>query len=267
MTGHSWKWVGSVAAALLLGVGLLLGGCAGTMASIRDGYQAQRMYEAGLSRYQARDYEGALQQFQRALELDPKFDEAEAHLAWSYYHTEQYPQAIKHFRQALQRQPQWPGLYDGLGWSRYRMERYNLALEAFQQAVALDPGYRDAGVGLAYTLFALERYKEALPHLERLTREGEGNGLRSAASDLDQVGSRYAWTLFYLGEYAKAREQFAKRIPSRPDWAGLHNGMGWTLLRLKDPQRARVHFEHALKIQPDFADAKEGLTQATQANM
>jgi Tfp pilus assembly protein PilF len=84
---------------------------------------------------------------------------------------------------------------------------------------------------------------------------------------LDQVGSRYAWTLFYLGEYAKAREQFAKRIPARPDWAGLHNGMGWTLLRLKDPQRARVHFEQALTIQPDFADAKEGLTQATQTKM
>jgi tetratricopeptide (TPR) repeat protein len=267
MIGHTWKWMRFLAVTLLLGSGLLTGGCAGTLARVRDDYQAQRIYEAGLSRYKTKDYTGALQQFQRALELDPSFDEAKAHLAWSYYHAGEFIPATKHFRQALLRQPQWAGLHDGLGWSRYRMERYNLALEAFQQAVALDPSYRDADVGVAYTHFALGRYREALPRLERLTRDGEGNALRSASSDLEQVRSRYAWTLFYLGDYGQAREQFRKGIAARPDWAGLRNGMGWTLLQLNDPQRARDHFEYALKLVPDFADAKEGLSQARQAKM
>lgn len=252
---------GYIALALMLATGLLLGGCAGTMAKIQDSFQAQRAYDAGLSRYQAKDYAGAITYFQRAVTLDPNFDDAEAQLAWSYYHTEQYLLATRHFRQALVRQPQWLGLYDGLGWSRYRLQRYNLALEAFQHAVALDPSYRDAGVGLAYSLFALERYREALPHLERLTREAEASGLRSASSDLEQVRGRYAWTLYYVGDYQKARGQFAKAVTARPDSAGLHNGLGWTLLRMGDPQKAGEHFEEALKLEPEFADAKEGLTQ------
>jgi tetratricopeptide (TPR) repeat protein len=262
------KSIGSVAAAFLVGAWLLLGGCAGSMTQIQDGFQAQRAYNAGLERYQVKDYAEAITQFQRAVTLDPQFDDAEARLAWSYYHSEQYAPATRHFRQALLRQPQWPGLYDGLGWSRYRLQRYHLAIDAFQQAMALEPAYRDAAVGLAYSLFALERYREALPHLERLIREGEGNGLRSASSDLEQVRSRYAWTLFYLGDYGKARDEFAKGVAARPDWAGLHNGLGWSFLNLKDRQGAIRHFENALRLQPDFADAKEGLIQVeTQVKM
>ncbi|HSB78257.1 MAG TPA: tetratricopeptide repeat protein [Candidatus Methylomirabilis sp.] len=261
MKVHARKWIEYITTALMLATVLLLVGCAGTMARIQDGFQAQRAYDAGLSRYQAKDYAGAITHLEKAVTLDPNYDDAKAQLAWSYYHTGQYLLATRHFRQALVRQPQWPGLYDGLGWSRYRQGRYNLALDAFQHAVALDPSYRDAGVGLAYSLFALERYREALPHLERLTREGEANGLRSASSDLDQVRSRYAWTLFYVGDYPKARDQFAKAVAARPDWAGLHNGFGWTLLRMGDPQKAGEQFEEALKLEPELADAKEGLTQ------
>jgi protein O-mannosyl-transferase len=257
--------IGYVTMALTLG--LILAGCAGTLAKVQNSFEAQRVYEAGLTKYRAMDYAEAIPLFHRAVKLDPSFDDAQAQLAWSYYHTGQYIEATRHFRQALQQQPQWAGLYDGLGWSRYRLERYQLALEAFQQARALDPSYRDAAVGGAYTLFAQERYAEARPLLERLVREGEGNGLQSASKDLEQVRGRYAWTLFYLGEYAKAQEQFAKGVAARSDWAGFHNGLGWTLLRLEDRQRAREHFEKALKIQPEFTDAKEGLTQAKQANM
>ena len=259
--------VGYIAVALILGLGLLFGGCAGAMAGFQRSFQAQRAYEAGLSQYKAKEFPAAVQAFRRAVELDPRLDDAEAHLAWSYYHAGNYSMATKHFRQTIARQPEWPGLYDGLGWSRYRLERYQLALEAFREAVAMDPAYRDAGVGLAYSLFMLERYQEALPPLERLTREGEGNGLRSASTDLEQVRSRFAWTLYYLGDYARAQEQFARGISAQPDWAGLHNGLGWTLLKLGDRQSARQHFQHALKLQPELADAKEGLIQAEEAKL
>ncbi len=255
-----------LALALSLQVGLLLVGCSGTLAQpitkLREIYQAQRSYEAGLERYRAREYAGAIPLFRRALELEPTFDDAEAYLAWSYYHGGEYAQATRHFRQAIARQPKWEGLYNGLGWSRYQVRRYHLALDAFRQALVLDPHYRDASVGFAYSLFGLGRYAEALPHLERLTREGEGTAFQRPSPDVDEVRSRLAWSLFYLGEFARAREEFTKGLASRPNWYGLHNGLGWTSLRLGDRVRAREHFERALRLQPDFADAKEGLAQA-----
>jgi tetratricopeptide (TPR) repeat protein len=243
--------------ALTIGIGFVASGCAAMTQSL----QAQRSYDQGRERYQAKDYAGAIPHLERALGAQPDFDEAEALLAWSYYHVAKYPEATKHFRQALARKPQWEGLHGGLGWTRYRVGRYQLALESFRQALALDRNYRDAAVGYAYTLFDLGRYAEAVSHLERLTKEGEGGMLQSPASDVGEVRSRFAWTLFYLGDYAKAREQFTKGIAARPEWSGLHNGLGWTFLRLGDKVQARRSFQRAVDLKPDLADAREGLAQ------
>ena len=252
-----------LAVLLCVQLGLLLAGCNGSMAQVgtklKQGYEAQRSYEAGLATYRASDYRGAIPLLKRAVELDPQLDDAEAYLAWSYYHSGDYTEATRHFRQAVARQPRWEGLHDGLGWSRYRVKRYHLALESFREALALDPKYRDAAVGYAYCLFELGRYAEALPHFESLTREGEGTPFRPASSDLDQVRSRLAWTYFYLGDYQRARVEFTKGITARPDWSGLYNGLGWTSLRLGDRAQAKTNFERALQLQPGFEDAREGL--------
>ncbi|MBI2000223.1 MAG: tetratricopeptide repeat protein [candidate division NC10 bacterium] len=266
MTGQSRKQA-NIGAVLLLGLAVLFGGCGGTTWSqvtekFEEGYRAQRSYEDGLERYRARDYAGAIPLLQRALALEPTFDDAQAHLAWSYYHAADYAQATRHFRLTIERQPRWEGLYNGLGWSRYRVGRYHLAAEAFREALDLDARYRDAAVGLAYSLFELGQYAEALPHLERLTKEGEGHALQTPTRDVEDVRSRYAWTLFYLAQYGKAREQFLKGLAARPDWHGLHNGLGWTSLKLGDRIRARAEFRRALQLQADLADAKEGLAQA-----
>jgi protein O-GlcNAc transferase len=249
---------------LLLGVQLLLllAGCSSTLAQLQQGYQTQQIYARGLEQYRAKAYREAIPLFRQALTLQPDFDDAEAYLAWSYYFTGEYIQATKHFRLVLARQPKWEGLYDGLGWSRYQVKRYYLALDAFRQALALDPQYRDAEVGFAYTLFELGRYAEALPQLERLTREGEGTAFRRPTDDLEQVRSRYAWSLFYLGDYARARDQFTRGLAVRPNWYGLSNGLGWTYLRLGDRARAQEQFRRALRLKPDLVDARDGLAMA-----
>jgi tetratricopeptide (TPR) repeat protein len=104
------------------------------------------------------------------------------------------------------------------------MQRYYLALDAFRQALAIDPKYRDANIGYAYALFELGRYAEALPHLERMMREGEGGAFRSPFPTL----SVFAGTpgRFYLGITSAREASFVKGVAARPDWAGLHNGLG-----------------------------------------
>ena len=68
-----------------LALALLLSGCSGTMSRLSEkfeqGRKAQRSYHDGLERYQAKDYARAIPQFQRALSIQPDFDDAEAHLA------------------------------------------------------------------------------------------------------------------------------------------------------------------------------------------
>jgi Tfp pilus assembly protein PilF len=245
---------------------VLLAGCADTInslsAQLRRGHEAQVAYQHGLEVYRTGQYDRAIPEFRHAVELDPAFDDAHALLAWSYYYVHRYPEAALHFRIASASQPQWGGLADGLGWTRYRVGRYRIALEAFQQALRLDATDRDAAVGTAFSLFEVGRYGEALSWLERLTREGESSLFKKPAADMEEVRSRYAWTLFYLGSYDRARTEFATGIVARPRWYGLQNGLGWSLLRLGHRAEARAHFQQALRLRSDFADAIEGLAQA-----
>jgi len=259
---RGWLRAGVLSVVVLV----LLAGCADTMASLsaqlRRGYEAQGAYQHGLEAYQARHYDQALPELRRAVALDPTLDEAQALLAWSAYYVHNYPEAALHFRRALARQPQWGGLYDGLGWTRYRVGRYHIALEAFHEALRLEATDRDAAVGAAFSLFELGRYAEALPGLERLTRDGEGSVFKKPSADLDEVRSRYAWTLFYLGAYDRARAEFAKGIAAQPTWYGLYNGLGWSQLQLGDPAEAQATFQRALQLKADLADARQGLAQA-----
>jgi tetratricopeptide (TPR) repeat protein len=239
-------------------------GCASMWSKLGQSWDAQRAYGEGLDRYQAGNYAGAIPLFQRALTLDSTLDDASSDLAWSYYHTGKYQEAAHQFEKVMAQQPKWEGLYDGLGWSQYQSGHYQAALKSFQRALELDSTYRDAAVGHAYTLFELRRYADALPYLDRLTREGGGNGMGGPAPDLDGVRSRLAWSLFYLGDYAKAKEQFTKGLVARPDWYGLHNGLGWSYLKLGDKTRAQASFKRALELKPDLGDAKEGLALASR---
>jgi tetratricopeptide (TPR) repeat protein len=254
--------------ALVATLAALLVGCAETRSEIRtsfhEGRIAQQSYDAGKAKYLARDYVAAVPLFQRTLSLDPQYDDAEIYLGWSYYHLGRYPDATHHFRQVTVRQPRWESAWNGLGWSQYRAGQHERALEAFQEAVALDPVYRDAAVGLAYSLFELNRYREALPYLHRLTREGAYLYFPDPNSDVEEVRSRYAWCLYYTGAYRKAQEEFAKGLKARPQWRGLHSGLGWTYLKMGDRARARESFQRALRLDPDYADARAGLAEASR---
>ncbi len=249
-----------------MALALLVAGCGNTLTQVsmraRQDLEAHRAYSAGVNRYAANDYAAAIPCFERALALEPTFDDAEAYLAWSYYSVGNYRDSTRHFRRTLARQPRWEGLYNGLGWSRYRLQRYHIAAEAFRQALDLKPQYREATVGLAYAYFESGRYSEAFPLLERLTREGEGSALQSAAPDVEEVRARFAWTLYYLGRTADAQREFLRALAAHPEWYGLHNGLGWTYLALKDSARARRSFQNALALHPGYADAQEGLAQA-----
>lgn len=249
----------------VLGLALIvfLAGCGSLSQQWTQARQAQRSYQDGLARYQAKNYRDAIPYFASASAQDPAFDDAGAYLAWSYYYVGDYMQATRHFRQVLARQPRWEGLHAGLGWSRYRVGRYYLALEAFQAALAIAPRYRDAAMGQAYTLFELGRYAEALPQLEQLMRErafyfGDRN------SDVEEVRARYAWCLYYTGGYQGARDEFAKGIQAYPKREGLYDGLGWTYLKLGDSVKARENFQQALQLAPDYADARAGLVEASR---
>ncbi len=234
----------------------------GVVEGLRRGMRAQAAFVKGKALYEARSYEAARERFTEAVTLDAQHDEARALLGWTEYFLGEYRAAAITFKTVLRRHPDWEGLYDGLGWSRLRLGRYHLASDAFRAALELDADYTDAMIGLGTAQFELGRYEPALPHLERAVRRldplvGEEPG------DLPGVRAKLAWTLYYLARYREALSEFEKGLRARPDWYGLHNGIGWCHLKLGRKAEARAAFQRALTLRPGYEDAVEGLRQAS----
>jgi type IV pilus assembly protein PilF len=207
--------------ALPLLIAALLLGCAGLNAQ----KQATVHYKLGVSRMQARQYQAAFLEFQKALRYDPRnkevhnalgvvylqfddlgkarasfqkaveidgnYSEALNNLCYVHYRLGQYEQAIGHCKRALGN-PLYPTpekAFYNLARAYYRLGRYDEALKAYREALRRMPGMFQALYGLALTYNAKGLYGAAAQALKE-------------AVELDPR---------YRGDMAAAEEDFSLR--------------------------------------------------------
>ena len=120
-------------------------------------------FQVGAMLEQAGRFEAADTYLQKALAIQPDFDEALNHLGYSWadrgIHLDQ---ALDMIERAVKAEPENPAYLDSLGWIRFKTGRFADAVEALEKAVKLLP-QPDATVldHLADVLSALGRKDEA----------------------------------------------------------------------------------------------------------
>ena len=99
-------WVGVYRAGLLLLAGLVLSGC--LPAAPKD-EEKEAHFQAGRSRVNTMDFKGAIESFEKALEVNPKSASAHFELGWLYDQKESDPAAaIYHYERYLKLSPNSP---------------------------------------------------------------------------------------------------------------------------------------------------------------
>jgi len=83
--------------------------------------------------------DGSLEQYKRAIQLDPESVESYSNLAWLYVRMKKYDKAVVIFKKALDLQPDNLNSLNNLGWLHVMMEKDEEALEYFMKALKLDP--------------------------------------------------------------------------------------------------------------------------------
>jgi serine/threonine protein kinase/Flp pilus assembly protein TadD len=126
------------------------------------------------------DYEAAMQQYLRAVELAPTDDQAYAGLAVAYERLDKLDNAENTYKKAISLHPNYPGGYNALGAFYMRHARYGDAEHMFLQMVALAPNSIAGYTNLGSAYLVQGRYADALPLLERSveihpTAEAESN--------------------------------------------------------------------------------------------
>ena len=116
---------------------------------------------SGILKETASQYEQALIDYRRVLDLEPRNVDALRRMALVYDRLDMPSEAIQTYQKAIELDPGYYGGYHGLGVFYFFRSKYREAAEQFQKAIDRAPGLFDEYADLGATLLELGRDAEA----------------------------------------------------------------------------------------------------------
>jgi len=133
---------------------------------------------AGNEFFKAGDTDNAIQEYRRALELNPNNAEAHLRLGFLMYNAKRmYEEGMSHYNQALKANPNDPRIHHDLGMALLHQKQFDQAIKHLSVALrgmpnGLDKQYNLVGMhyNLALAFSFAERSEEAIPHFSEVVR-------------------------------------------------------------------------------------------------
>jgi tetratricopeptide (TPR) repeat protein len=166
-----------------------------------------------------KQYENAIADFDRAVELDTDYAWAVANRGHTYRLLERYEEALADFDRAIELNPEYNWAIIGRGFTHQDMKRYKEALVDFNQVIELDADNAKAIAERGFTYWLLEQYEEALTDFSRAI-ELDANYTRAVTNR----GSTYQM----LGRYEEALADFDRAIELDADYIWAITERGYT---------------------------------------
>ena len=130
-------------------------------------FTAAQYLDAGNRAYYKKNFNEAISNYNKAIEIEPQYDDAYYNLGSAYFEIGVYTEAINAFNRATMINPRYANAYYNLGSCYLATQAYTLAVDTYQKAIMLDSQrpefYNNLGVAYEY----LEQYNEAIRCFER----------------------------------------------------------------------------------------------------
>lgn len=219
--------------------------------------EAYRHYQAGVRAHEELYLRQAMEEFEKAIQLDSQFAMAETHLADVYgglgfakKAEEMRARAIAHKAHTSPREQLLIDCYQA-GWERNNEKSYQIAQELYRQY----PEDLDAISTLAHREWGLGNFDRALELFQQITKRFPDH-----APSYNMLG----YLNYYLGRYDDALAMLDKYIELSRDQANPHDSRGEILHALGRYDEAINEFRQAFNINPDFDFAVLHLAQTYQ---
>jgi tetratricopeptide (TPR) repeat protein len=199
-------------------------------------------YNKGYTLISSGNQRGAVDAFNKAIELNPKYTEAYVNRGVAFGNLGDYRQAIRDLDKAIELNPAWALAYTNRGWVYSMKREYDKAIEDVNKAIAIDPkdgkayvirgnsflqkGQYDGAIEESCKVIAMNpKYDRA--YMLRAIAFSEKKQYDKAIEDLNKVielnpndllvyGFRAA--IFHKqGQYDKAIEDYSKLIANKPN--------------------------------------------------
>ncbi len=184
--------------------------------------------EIGLEKSRKNDYEGAIEDFTKAIELNPDKDDAYIERGIAKYQLEDYEGAIEDFTKAIELYQDNQNAIFWRGFTKYELEDYEGAVEDFTQVIELNPDDGDAYFERGIAKYELEDYEGAVEDFTQVIELNPYDELLSSA--LYFRGD----TKYQLEDYEGAIEDFTQVIGTYAEDPELYYLIGASKLNLEN---------------------------------
>ncbi len=206
-----------------------------------DEFTAVQWNEKGMERYNRKDYQGAIEYFRKAIELDPKYASPWNNMGGAYGALGDHNKEIEYCRKAIELDPKDAYPWNNMGFAYNELGNYNMAIECYRKAIELDQknAYPWNNMGVAYG--ELGDYNKAIGYYRKAIELDP-----KYATPWINMGFAYD----KLGDYNKGIECCRKAIELDPKDASPWNNMGIAYYHLGNYPKAVECFQKAVELEP-----------------
>ncbi|OGY53526.1 MAG: hypothetical protein A2912_06095 [Candidatus Buchananbacteria bacterium RIFCSPLOWO2_01_FULL_40_23b] len=201
------------------------------------------------------DYQTAIANYEKVLALGYRFAETYNNLGTIWQKIDNFEKARYYYEEALRRDKNYYLAYSNLGVLDLLAENYPSAQKYFEQALALNDDFGQAHHGLAVSLLNQGKTNEAMTHYKISMK---------LSPELTDNYNHLAFIYNQQGESEKALEILKNGVTANPNDVELHTNYGILLANNGQYQQAIAELQAALAIDPNYQEAKKVLEQIGQ---
>jgi serine/threonine protein kinase/tetratricopeptide (TPR) repeat protein len=194
-------------------------------------------YLTALTAFRLGDIATAKTQVERALELQPTYEDAIRLHGRVLVRQGSIDAGLAEFRKLMAIRPNAVALYTDMGLAMLDVSRFQEALDAFDKAIALSPGSAITLGQAGVSAQSLGETKRALAYYER------ANAIQPRADTYSNIGT----IQYRLGDYAKAADAYEGSLLIRPQSAATNRNLGDAYARLGRKDDARRAYLKAVE--------------------
>ncbi|MBF0445620.1 MAG: tetratricopeptide repeat protein [Magnetococcales bacterium] len=123
----------------------------------------------GLIAQKINRYDLALEQFQRAINIDPNIAILYYNMGTSLYQLDRKEESVSVVKKSISMDPNYPEAYSSIGNTLTELGELDEAVENLQKAITIKPDFADAHYNLAIALKKQGKWDEAVTHFQKAT--------------------------------------------------------------------------------------------------
>lgn len=236
----TWTRIGALA---MLGTFLVI--ISYLLPSLTNSPNSETYFNRGYECSKKKDYDCAVDNYTKAIELNPQYADAYYNRGVTYDDKGNYDQAIRDYNKTIGVNSQYANAYYNRGNAYNDKGSHDRAIKDYDKAIELNPQYADAynNRGLAY--YNNRNYEQAIKEYDKVVELNP-----QFAGAYSNRGLAY----YKKRNYEQAIRDYDKAIELNPQYASAYNNRGNVYNDRGNYDRASKDYSKAIELNPQYAN-------------